>query len=66
MPNAVVERLLGRTGVTERLLPDQASRAFRWAMRQSVVPSRWRIEKVVCVEGVEIRALIGVVEVMRW
>lgn len=66
VPKAAVERDVGRTGVTERLMPDHASRAFRWAMRQSVVPSRWRIAKVVCVDGVEIRALIGVVEVMRW
>jgi hypothetical protein len=53
-------------GVSVRVRPVQARRAVRCVSFQSVVPSRWRMQKVVCVEGVEMRAESGVVEVMRW
>ena len=33
---------------------------------QSVVPFRWRMQREVWVEGVAIRRVMGVVEVMRW
>jgi hypothetical protein len=49
-----------------RVWPVQASRALRWDTIQSVVPSRWRMEKVVVGEDVAMRAVIGLVEVMRW
>jgi hypothetical protein len=49
-----------------RVCPVQARRALRCATIQSVVPSRWRTEKVVLGDLVPIRAVMGVVEVMRW
>jgi hypothetical protein len=39
---------------------------LRWATIQSVVPSRWRMEKLVVGEEEAMRAVMGVVEVMRW
>jgi hypothetical protein len=53
-------------GDGESVWPVQASKALRWATIQSVVPSRWRTEKVVFDDLVAIRAVMGVVEEMRW
>jgi hypothetical protein len=53
-------------GEGERVWPVQASRALRWATTQSVVPSRWRTENVVLGDLVAMRAVMGVVEEMRW
>lgn len=39
---------------------------MRLATIQSVVPSRWRIEKVVMGLEEDISAVIGVVDVIRW
>jgi len=53
-------------GVGASVWPVQASRALRWATIQSVVPSRWRTEKVVLGDLVAMRAVMGVVDEMRW
>jgi len=53
-------------GEGTRVWPVQARRALRWPTIQSVVPSRWRTEKEVLGDLVAIRAVMGVVEEMRW
>ena len=44
-------------GEMVRVRPVQARRAERWRSVQSMVPSSWRMQKVVCLEGVEMRAV---------
>lgn len=53
-------------GVGVRVWPVHAKREERLVTIQSVVPSRWRMEKVVVGLAVDIRAVMGVVEVIRW
>ena len=53
-------------GVMVSVRPVHARRAERWRSLQSVVPSSCRMQNVVCLEGVEIRAVYGVGDVMRW
>lgn len=66
LPQCASDRPLWILEDSESVCPVQASSALRWATCQSVVPSRWRTEKVVVGDLVEIRAVIGVVEEIRW
>ena len=65
-PQCAAPRERWRRGVGDRVWPVQARRALRWETIQSVVPSRWRTEKVVVGDFVATRAVMGVVEEMRW
>jgi len=66
LPQYASESLVYKLGVTERDLPVQANNAFLCANFQSVVPSNCKIAKVVKGDLVDIRALIGDVEVIFW
>lgn len=48
------------------MYPVQASNAFRWATIQSTVPLRCNTVKEVIGDFVDIKAVIGVVEEIRW
>ena len=58
--------MLWMRGVTARVCPVQASSAERCDTIQSVVPSRCRTEKVVVADLVDIKAVMGLVEVSFW
>jgi len=66
VPQFVKEREGEIVGVTARVEPVQARRDLRWARRQSVVPSRCRTQKVVSGDLAEMRAVMGVGEVIFW
>jgi hypothetical protein len=65
LPQWARDNLVCSREETDRVWPVHASRAFRDATIQSVVPSRWRIENVVVGVLVEMRAVIGVVAESR-
>lgn len=65
-PQCARGRRVCTRGVTVRVWPVQARRAERWATIQSVVPSRCSTVNVVVGAFVDISAVRGVVEVMRW
>jgi hypothetical protein len=53
-------------GETERVWPVHASSAFRCATIQSTVPLRCNTVKEVSGDLVDIRAVIGLVDRIRW
>lgn len=66
LPQYASDSLVFKLGVTVRDFPVQASNAFLCANFQSAVPSNCKIAKVVKGDLVDIRALIGDVEVIFW
>jgi hypothetical protein len=52
--------------LTDKVWPVQARRAERWVTIQSTVPLRWITDIEVMGLFVEIKAVIGVADEMRW
>lgn len=66
LPQYASDSFVFKLGVTVRVFPVHASNAFLCASFQSAVPSSCKIAKEVKGDLVDIRALIGDVEVIFW